>query len=498
MTVMLALDEGTTSCRAILFDLEGNRLAVAQEEFPQIFPQPGWVEHDASVIFDVQRRMASEVLDTPGLDVSDLAGIGITNQRETVVLWDRRTGVPIHNAIVWQDLRTADLMHRWKGGEDMIRSRTGLLLDPYFCASKLWWLLENVEGARAAARDGHLAFGTIDCWLLWNLTDRRVHATDESNASRTLLYNIHDRCWDKDLLELFEIPESILPEVVPCSGHLGESTCFGSAIPVRGMIGDQQSALFGQACTEPGMAKSTYGTGCFLLLNTGDKPVESSNKLLSTIAWSLEGGQCVYALEGSVFMGGATIQWLRDGLGIIDSAADVNELASKVDDTGGVVLVPAFAGLGAPYWDARARGSILGMTRGTNRSHVALAALQGIACSVTDLLHAMESDSGISLKQVRVDGGAAASDLLMQIQANLLDVEVCRPTMLETTAFGAASMVAIAAGAIDGPSAMGGHWKQDRSFTSDVDEDERGKIMNRWHAAVERSRNWSGDEADEA
>ncbi len=498
MTVMLALDEGTTSCRAILFDLKGNRLAVAQEEFPQIFPQPGWVEHDAKVIFEVQSRMASEVLGSPGVDLSDLAGIGITNQRETVVLWDRRTGEPIHNAIVWQDLRTVDLMPRWKGSEDMIRSRTGLLLDPYFCASKLWWLLENVEGARSAARDGHLAFGTIDCWLLWNLTDRRVHATDESNASRTLLYNIHDRCWDRDLLDTFDIPESILPDVVPCSGNLGESRCFGSSIPVRGMIGDQQSALFGQACIEPGMAKSTYGTGCFLLLNTGDKPVESSNRLLSTIAWSFEGGECTYALEGSVFMGGATIQWLRDGLGIIESAADVNELASKVDDTGGVVLVPGFAGLGAPYWDARARGSILGMTRGTNKSHVALAALEGIACSVTDLLRAMESDSGISLKQVRVDGGAAASDLLMQIQANLLNVEVCRPTMLETTAFGAASMVAIAAGALEGPAAMSEHWQQDRSFTSSVDEGEREKTMRRWHAGVERSRNWSGEETDEA
>ncbi len=498
MTVVLALDEGTTSCRAILFDLKGNRLAVAQEEFQQIFPQPGWVEHDASVIFDVQSRMASKVLATPGLDLSQLAGIGITNQRETVVVWDRRTGEPIHNAIVWQDLRTANLMDRWRGSEELIRSRTGLLLDPYFCASKLWWLLEHVEGARAAANEGHLAFGTIDCWLLWNLTNGQKHATDESNASRTLLYNIHERCWDRELLEIFDIPESLLPEVVSCSGELGESNCLGSSIPIRGMIGDQQSALFGQACTEPGMAKSTYGTGCFLLLNTGDKPVQSNNRLLTTIAWSIDGGECTYALEGSVFMGGATIQWLRDGLGMIESASDINALAAKVDDTGGVVLVPAFAGLGAPYWDAHARGSILGMTRGTNQSHIARAALEGIACSVTDLLRAMEADSGISLKQVRVDGGAAASDLLMQIQANLLDVEVCRPTMLETTAFGAASMAAIAAGAVEGPAAMGAHWKQDRSFTSAVDENERMGIMKRWKTGLERSRNWSREESDEA
>lgn len=498
MTVMLALDEGTTSCRAILFDMEGNRLAVEQEEFAQIYPQPGWVEHDAKGIFDTQARMASQVLAKPGLDLSDLVGIGITNQRETVVLWDRRTGEPIHNAIVWQDLRTANLMNRWNGSEYLVRSRTGLLLDPYFCASKLWWLLENVEGARATARDGHLAFGTIDCWLLWNLTEGKVHATDESNASRTLLYNIHDRCWDRELLDLFDIPESILPEVVPCSGNLGDSTCFGDPIPVRGMIGDQQSALFGQACVKSGMAKSTYGTGCFLLLNTGDAPVESSNRLLTTIAWSIEGGGCTYALEGSVFMGGATIQWLRDGLGIIESAVEVNQLAAQVDDAGGVVLVPAFAGLGAPYWDSHARGSILGMTRGTNRSHIARAALEGIACSVTDLLHAMEADSGISLSQVRVDGGAAASDLLMQIQADLLNVEVCRPTMLETTAFGAACMAAMAADALEGPDSIGEHWKQDRSFTSSVSAVERENMLRRWHNGVERSRNWSGEETDEA
>ncbi|MEE2908632.1 MAG: glycerol kinase GlpK [Planctomycetota bacterium] len=498
MSLLLALDEGTTSCRAIIFNLTGERLCTTQREFEQIYPQPGWVEHDAAKIFSTQADMAKQVLAESGTSVSDLAGIGITNQRETVVLWDRRTGEPIHNAIVWQDRRTADLMERWRGGgnDEMVREKTGLLLDPYFCASKLAWLLENVEGARSAANDGHLAFGTIECWLLWNLTGGQVHATDESNACRTLLYDIHNRCWDDDLLRLFDIPASILPEVVPCSGDLGETDLFGGTVPIRGMIGDQQSALFGQACVKPGMAKSTSGTGCFLLLNTGEQAVRSENKLLTTIAWSTPGSPCTYALEGSVFMGGATIQWLRDGLEIIESAPDVNDLAASVPDSGGVVLVPAFAGLGAPYWDPWARGAILGMTRGSTAAHVARAALDGIACSVTDLLHAMEHDSGICLSEVRVDGGAAASDLLMQIQANLLNVDVLRPTLLETTAYGAAAMAAMAAGILDGPESMSDYWALDRKFKCDIDDAQREGMMNQWSRGVERALQWAGDEHD--
>ena len=499
MAAILALDEGTTSCRAIIFTDGGERIATAQREFEQIYPKPGWVEHDATEIFTTQADMAKQVLAETGLSPSDLAGIGITNQRETVVLWDRRTGEPVHNAIVWQDRRTADLMDRWRGGgnDEMVRAKTGLLLDPYFCASKLSWLLDNVEGARAAANDGHLAFGTIECWLLWKLSDGIVHSTDESNACRTLLYDIHARCWDDELLRLFDIPASILPEVVPCSGELGETTMFGGMMPIRGMIGDQQSALFGQACIHPGMAKSTFGTGCFLLMNTGEQAVESQSGLLTTIAWSTPDSKCTYALEGSVFMGGATIQWMRDGLGIIKSAPEVNELADSVPDSGGVVLVPAFAGLGAPYWDPWARGAILGMTRGTTAAHVARAGLEGIACSVTDLLHAMTNDSEISLAEVRVDGGAAASNLLMQIQADLLDVDVLRPTLLETTAFGAASMAGLAAGLLDEPGAMGEHWTLDRRFTPSIDDEKRKELMSRWSQGVKRAQHWAGDQDDD-
>ncbi|MDG2014538.1 MAG: glycerol kinase GlpK [Pirellulaceae bacterium] len=498
MSYILALDEGTTSCRGIVFDLDGQCHGVAQQEFEQIFPQPGWVEHDATEIFSKQVEMAKEAIQKAGIAPSDLAGIGITNQRETVVLWDRRTGKPIYNAIVWQDRRTAEMMNRWRGGgnDEMVREKTGLLIDTYFCASKLAWLLENIEGARAAAEAGHLAFGTIDCWLLWNLTDGKVHATDESNACRTLLYNIHSRQWDKDLLSLFDIPVSLLPEVVPCSGEFGTTTALGGSIPVRGMIGDQQAALFGQACVQPGMAKSTFGTGCFLLLNTGEQPMASQNNLLTTIAWSTADGVCNYALEGSVFMGGATIQWLRDGLGIIKSAVDVNELAASVPDSGGVVLVPAFAGLGAPHWDAWARGSILGMTRGSTSAHIARAALEGIAFTVYDVLQSMKEDSGIQLSEVRVDGGAAASNLLMQIQADLLDVEVLRPTLLETTAFGAAGMAALAAGLLDGPQSMGEHWTLDRKFEPDMESEKRSGMLKLWQQGIGRARHWAGEQGN--
>ncbi|MDG1807297.1 MAG: glycerol kinase GlpK [Pirellulaceae bacterium] len=498
MSYILALDEGTTSCRGIVFDLNGQCHGVAQQEFEQIFPQPGWVEHDATEIFAKQAEMAKEAIQKAGIGPSDIAGIGITNQRETVVLWDRRTGKPIYNAIVWQDRRTAEMMKRWSGGgnDQMVRDKTGLLIDTYFCASKLAWLLENIEGARAAAEAGHLAFGTIECWLLWNLTDGKVHATDESNACRTLLYNIHSRQWDEDLLSLFDIPAALLPEVVPCSGEFGTTTTLGGTIPIRGMIGDQQAALFGQACVQPGMAKSTFGTGCFLLLNTGEQPMVSQNNLLTTIAWSTADGICNYALEGSVFMGGATIQWLRDGLGIIKSAVDVNALAASVPDSGGVVLVPAFAGLGAPYWDAWARGSILGMTRGSTSAHIARAALEGIAFTVYDVLQSMKEDSGIALSEVRVDGGAAASDLLMQIQADLLNVEVLRPTLLETTAFGAAGMAALAAGLLAGPESMGEHWNLDRKFEPDMDSDNRERMLKQWQQGISRARCWAGEEGN--
>ena len=498
MSYILALDEGTTSCRGIVFDLNGQCHGVAQQEFEQIFPQPGWVEHDATEIFAKQAEMAKEAIQKAGIGPSDLAGIGITNQRETVVVWDRRTGKPIYNAIVWQDRRTAEMMKRWSGGgnDQMVRDKTGLLIDTYFCASKLAWLLENIEGARAAAEAGHLAFGTIECWLLWNLTDGKVHATDESNACRTLLYNIHSRQWDEDLLSLFDIPAALLPEVVPCSGEFGTTTTLGGTIPIRGMIGDQQAALFGQACVQPGMAKSTFGTGCFLLLNTGEQPMVSQNNLLTTIAWSTADGICNYALEGSVFMGGATIQWLRDGLGIIKSAVDVNALAASVPDSGGVVLVPAFAGLGAPYWDAWARGSILGMTRGSTSAHIARAALEGIAFTVYDVLQSMKEDSGIAISEVRVDGGAAASDLLMQIQADLLNVEVLRPTLLETTAFGAAGMAALASGLLAGPESMGEHWNLDRKFEPDMDSDNRERMLKQWQQGISRARCWAGEEGN--
>ena len=498
MSYILALDAGTTSCRGIVFDLNGQRHGVAQQEFEQIFPQPGWVEHDATEIFAKQAEMATEAIQKAGIGPSDLAGIGITNQRETVVVWDRRTGKPIYNAIVWQDRRTAEMMKRWSGGgnDQMVRDKTGLLIDTYFCASKLAWLLENIEGARAAAEAGHLAFGTIECWLLWNLTDGKVHASDESNACRTLLYNIHSRQWDEDLLSLFDIPAALLPEVVPCSGEFGTTTTLGGTIPIRGMIGDQQAALFGQACVQPGMAKSTFGTGCFLLLNTGEQPMVSQNNLLTTIAWSTADGICNYALEGSVFMGGATIQWLRDGLGIIKSAVDVNALAASVPDSGGVVLVPAFAGLGAPYWDAWARGSILGMTRGSTSAHIARAALEGIAFTVYDVLQSMKEDSGIALSEVRVDGGAAASDLLMQIQADLLNVEVLRPTLLETTAFGAAGMAALAAGLLAGPESMDEHWNLDRKFEPDMDSDNRERMLKQWQQGISRARCWAGEEGN--
>ena len=497
MTLMLALDEGTTSCRAIVFDRDAAVQGVAQSPIEQHFPEPGWVEHDAIEVRDKQLAVARQALAQAGAGPSDIAGIGITNQRETVVIWDRATGEPIHRAIVWQDRRTAERMAALDAdavASADLRARTGLRADPYFSASKVQWLLDHVDGARAAAEDGRLAMGTIECWLLWCLTGGRVHATDASNASRTLLFNIHERCWDQELLRCFDVPESVLPEVVPCWGDIGEATVNGlDGMPIRGMIGDQQAALLGQGAVERGQAKTTYGTGCFLLLNTGDEAVSSSNGLLTTIGWVAPDGAATYALEGSVFMGGATVQWLRDGLGIIESAKDVGTLAESVLDTGGVVLVPAFVGLGAPHWNANARGALFGMTRGTTHAHIARAALEGIACSVHDLLHAMEQDAGVTLAALQVDGGASASDLLMQMQADLLDVPVLRPAMLETTAFGAAAAAGMAAGVFDGPSCLAGHSTIDRRFEPDHNAERVCNVLARWRRAVERSRSLEED-----
>ncbi|MCH2178462.1 MAG: glycerol kinase GlpK [Mariniblastus sp.] len=495
MPYLMSLDEGTTSCRTIIFDEHGQSIGMAQHEFKQHFPVPGWVEHDANEIRDTQFQTMREALDQSGLAAKDLSAIGITNQRETVVIWNRETGEPIHHAIVWQDRRTAEAIasHATPVNKKRVREATGLRLDPYFSASKIGWLLDNVDGARAAAEAGLLAFGTIDSWLLWHLTGGQVHATDISNACRTLLFNLHTGDWDEELLRLFEIPKSILPVVRPCSCYFGESQTelLGAPIPIGGMIGDQQAALFGQACIEAGMAKTTYGTGCFLLMNTGNEVVASQHGLLSTVAWQIEGQQPVYALEGSIFMGGAAVQWLRDGLGIIETAAEVNELALSVSDNGGVFMVPAFAGFGAPVWDPFARATIQGLTRGSTAAHIARATLEGIAFQVVDLLRAMEKDSGVRLTEVRVDGGAAASDVLMKIQADLLDRCVRRPEVLETTALGAAFMAGLSTGIYSSPDDLTNHWILEREFSPTISETERKKQMKLWHKAVERSKHWT-------
>ncbi len=499
MSMLLALDEGTSSCRTVAFDLDGNIKAVSQQEFRQYYPQPGWVEHDATEIRDLQLQTLHDVLGRLPRGPRDVQAVGITNQRETVVVWDRRDGVPIHPAIVWQDRRTASGMAKLAeepGVGELVKGRTGLVLDPYFSASKLQWMLDHVDGARAAATSGHLAFGTMECWLLWSLTGGRTHVTDASNAARTMLFDIREQCWDDDLLRLFDVPRSMLPEVVDCAGTFGDIDGV-DGLRVHGLIGDQQSALFGQGSLAPGDAKTTYGTGCFLLMNTGDRPVESDRGLLSTVAWRL-GGVPTWALEGSVFMGGASIQWLRDGLGIIDAAPDVNALAGSVPDSGGVILVPAFAGLGAPHWDAWGRAAILGMTRGTTAAHIARATLEGIALSVKDVLQAMEADSGITLHELRVDGGAAASDLLMQIQADVLDTAVLRPAMLETTAWGAASMAGIGAGIYESAEDAAGHWHLDRRFVAEVDPTRRERTLKAWARAVDSVRGWARDDEDVA
>src|SRR6266496_1396861 len=444
MKHILALDQGTTSSRAIIFDHSGSIKAVAQKEFPQIFPRPGWVEHNASDIWSTQAGVAAQALAQAGLTPGDIAAIGITNQRETTVVWERKTGKPICHAIVWQDRRTAALCDRLKadGLEKLIRRKTGLVLDAYFSGTKLHWILQHVPGARAKAKSGALAFGTVDTWLVWNLTGGARHVTDASNASRTLLFDIRTGDWDDELLNLFGVPRSMLPEVRSSSEVYGAATHFAPAVPIAGIAGDQQAALFGQVCNRPGMVKNTYGTGCFMLMNTGVKPIASKNNLLTTIAWRI-GARTEYALEGSIFIAGAVVQWLRDGLGIIRSASDVETLAAQAPDTGGVYLVPAFAGLGAPHWDQYARGVIAGITRGTTAAHIARAALEGIAYQVMDVLEAMEADAGIRLKELRVDGGACADNLLMQFQSDLLGVPVERPKATETTALGAAYLAGL-------------------------------------------------------
>ncbi len=514
MDYILALDQGTTSSRAVLFDRAGQVAALAQQEFPQIFPQPGWVEHDPLALWHTQRDVALQVLRQAQQSGGAIVGIGITNQRETTVLWDRKTGEPVANAIVWQDRRTAADCEalRAQGLGAMIQAKTGLMLDAYFSATKLQWLLDHVPGARARAEAGELAFGTVDSWLIWNLTGgaqarsraQALHVTDASNASRTLLFNLHTLQWDEELLALFHIPRAVLPRVVPSSGVLGHShpLVLGRAIPIAGVAGDQQAATFGQGCFEPGMAKNTYGTGCFMLMNVGSAAIPSANRLLSTVAWAGPGGVATpaapsrdpsatcYALEGSVFMGGATVQWLRDGLQIISRASEVEALAASVADTGDVYLVPAFAGLGAPHWDGFARGTLVGMTRGTTRAHIARAALKSIALQVADVFEAMAADSGIALQELRVDGGACRNNLLMQMQADLLGVPVLRPRVTETTALGAAYLAGLATGFWRDASEISDQWAVDVRFVPAMSTDARLTMLERWRKAVQRSRAW--------
>jgi glycerol kinase len=494
MKSILALDQGTTSSRAIIYDHHLRSLASAQQEFVQHFPQPGWVEHDATEIWDSVLATGREAIEKSGTGAAEIAAIGITNQRETVVVWDRATGEPVHRAIVWQDRRTGDYMSalREGGKEPFIQQRCGLVLDSYFSASKMHWILRQIPNGHARAAAGELAAGTIDSWLIFKLTSGRSHVTDVSNASRTMLMNIRSGKWDPDLLALFDIPEALLPAIVSNSGNLGlaDAVHFGAAIPICAAAGDQQSALFGQLCTKPGMVKCTYGTGCFMLEFTGPDAIPSNSRLLTTVAWRLGDGAMQYAMEGSIFMGGASIQWLRDGLGIIRSAPEVNALASSVPDNGGVTLVPAFTGLGAPYWDPTARGTLLGLSRGTTAAHIARATLEGIAFQVTDILTAMEHDSGKKISTLRVDGGAAASDLLMQMQADLLGTTVERPKNIESTALGAAMMAGLGAGVWPDLDALAAIREVDRRFPPTIVAKERRNRLKTWKRAVKRARHW--------
>jgi len=492
MKTVLALDQGTTSSRAIVFDHGGSIISSAQQEFRQIFPKPGWVEHDAQEIWATQSHVAAQAMNKANLTAGDIAAIGITNQRETTVVWDRASGQPICNAIVWQDRRTAEACDKLKsrGLAKMIRRKTGLVVDAYFSGTKLQWILNNVPGAKEMAKAGQLAFGTVDSWLIWNLTSGRAHVTDPSNASRTMLFNIQTGKWDDELLRLFGVPRSILPEVRSSSEVYGQTNFFGGGIPIAGIAGDQQAALFGQVCTRPGMVKNTYGTGCFMLMHTGAKAIPSKNNLLTTVAWRI-GNRTEYALEGSIFIAGAVVQWLRDGLGIISSSSEVESLAAKAPDNGGVYMVPAFAGLGAPHWDQYARGLIVGLTRGSGRPQIARAALESIAYQVTDVLRAMEKDAKIRLKELRVDGGACVNNLLMQFQADLLGVPVVRPRVSETTALGAAYLAGLAVGFWKDKEEIGNQWQTDRRFLPSANSSVRKKLLAGWSKALDRAKGWA-------
>ncbi len=493
MKYIMALDQGTTSSRCILFNKKGEICSVAQKEFTQIYPQAAWVEHDAIEIWNCQIEVAKKALEQIGASATDIAAIGITNQRETTVVWDKNTGVPVYNAIVWQCRRTASFCDELvaEGWTDRIRNKCGVVIDPYFSGTKIRWILENVEGARAKAEAGDLLFGNIDTWLIWNLTKGKVHVTDYSNASRTMIYNIFDLKWDEELLARFNIPACMLPEVKPSSCVYGETdpSIFGAPIKIAGAAGDQQSALFGQACFEPGMAKNTYGTGCFMLMNTGTKPVMSNNGLLTTIAWGCD-GKVEYALEGSIFIAGAAIQWLRDEVKMVDTAPDSEYMASKVKDTNGVYVVPAFAGLGAPHWDAYARGIIVGLTRGANKYHIIRATLESLAYQTADVLFAMEEDSGIKLAALKVDGGACANNLLMQFQADIINAPVLRPVCIETTAMGASYLAGLAVGYWDSKADVVANWAVSREFKPQMSDEERAEKLKGWKRAVGRSLKW--------
>jgi glycerol kinase len=491
MPYILALDQGTTSSRAVLLGEDGEVKGAAQKPFRQIYPKPGWVEHDPAEIWSSQIGVAKEVLEHAGAKAHNVAAIGIANQRETTILWDRKTGEPIYNAIVWQDRRTAEFCDRLReeGHEGVLQRKAGLVSDAYFSGSKIRWLLDNISGARERAARGELAFGTVDSWLIWNLTDGARHVTDVTNASRTMLFNIETQQWDDELLELLGVPRSVLPEVVGSSEICGKASGLLEGVSIAGIAGDQQAALFGQMCTQIGMVKCTYGTGAFILINTGERPVWSRNKLLTTIAWRID-GKTTYALEGSVFIAGAVVQWLRDELQMIRSAAEIEGLAASVPDTAGVYVVPAFAGLGAPHWDQYARGAILGLTRGANKAHIARAALEAIAFQVADVVEAMEQDSGVPLKELCVDGGAACNSLLMQMQADLLCVPVTRPANLETTVLGATYLAGLAVGYWPDQKAIAKQWKAERRFVPAIDDPERRRRRAGWKRALDRVRDW--------
>lgn len=492
---IMALDQGTTSSRAIIFNHDGEIIKTAQNEFTQYYPKSGWVEHDPMEIWGSQSGVAREVLETAGIRPGEIAAIGITNQRETTVVWDKKTGKPIYNAIVWQCRRTAEICRELKnrGLEDYVKENTGLLIDAYFSGTKIKWILDHVEGARERAEKGELLFGNMDTWIIWNLTRGKVHVTDYSNASRTMIYNIRELKWDEKLLKELDIPVSMLPEVRNSSeiyGYTDEHTFGGAKIPIAGIAGDQQAALFGQACFEAGMAKNTYGTGCFMLMNTGEEMISSKNGLLTTIAWGID-GKVEYALEGSIFVAGAAVQWLRDEIQLVHDANDTEYFASKVDDTGGVYLVPAFVGLGAPHWDMEARGTLIGLTRGTNRSHIIRATLESIAYQTRDVLEAMEEDSQIDLKSLKVDGGAVVNNFLMRFQADMLNVQVHRPKTIETTALGAAYLAGLAVGFWEDREEITNRWSVDRIFKPALEEEKREELYRGWKKAVARSKNWA-------